>query len=112
MSVAVGKASYMEKQDFDPPYDAEDKRIEASAPVGILYIAYQGQLAGKVYVQYTIDSEFEKILEQLYKTGMCVGIKSFDPNIDDGSSREEGQGDEIPGQGHPLKDRRGYSAHL
>lgn len=83
MSVAVGKASYMEKQDFDPPYDAEDKRIEASAPVGILYIAYQGQLAGKVYVQYTIDSEFEKILEQLYKTGMCVGIKSFDPNIDD-----------------------------
>lgn len=34
-------------------------------------------------MQYTIDSEFEKILEQLYKTGMCVGIKSFDPNIDD-----------------------------
>lgn len=83
VSVSVGKASYMEKQDFDPPYDAEDKRIEASATVGILYIAYQGQLSAKVYVQYTIDNEFEKILEQLYKTGMCVGIKSFDPNIDD-----------------------------
>lgn len=82
ISVSLGKASYMEKQDFEPPYDPEDKRIEA-ATIGILYIAYQGELAAKVYVQYTIDNEFEKILNQLYKTGMCVGIKSFDPNIDD-----------------------------
>lgn len=82
IQVNIGKASYMEKQDYDPPYDAEDKRIESSA-IGILYIAYQGQLAAKVYVQYTIDNEFEQILAQLYKTGMCVGIKSFDPNIDD-----------------------------
>ena len=72
----------MEKQDYEPPYDAEDKKIEESS-VGIMYIAYQGQLAAKVYVQYTIDNEFEQILAQLYKTGMCVGIKSFDPNIDD-----------------------------
>lgn len=82
VSVSIGKAAYMEKMDFEPPYDPEDKRIEA-ASIGILYIAYQGELAAKVYVQYTIDSEFEKILAQLYKTGMCVGIKSFDPNIDD-----------------------------
>lgn len=82
VSVSLGKASYMEKQDFEPPYDPEDKRIEAAA-IGILYVSYQGELAAKVYVQYTIDNEFEKILNQLYKTGMCVGIKSFDPNIDD-----------------------------
>ena len=80
--VNIGKAAYMEKQDYEPPYDAEDKKIEESS-VGIMYIAYQGQLAAKVYVQYTIDNEFEQILAQLYKTGMCVGIKSFDPNIDD-----------------------------
>ncbi len=80
--VNIGKESYMEKQDYEPPYDAEDKKIEESS-VGIMYIAYQGQLAAKVYVQYTIDNEFEQILAQLYKTGMCVGIKSFDPNIDD-----------------------------
>ena len=82
ISVHLGKASYMERLDFEPPYDPEDKRIEA-ATIGILYVAYQGELAAKVYVQYTIDNEFEKILNQLYKTGMCVGIKSFDPNIDD-----------------------------
>lgn len=82
IAVSLGKASYIERQDFEPPYDPEDKRIEA-ASIGILYVAYQGELAAKVYVQYTIDGEFEKILAQLYKTGMCVGIKSFDPNIDD-----------------------------
>lgn len=81
-SVSLGKASFMERQDFEIPYDPEDKRIEA-ATIGILYISYHGELTAKVYVQYTIDNEFEKILNQLYKTGMCVGIKSFDPNIDD-----------------------------
>lgn len=80
--VYLGKASYMEKKDFDTPYDSENARMEQNA-VGILYVAYEGQLAAKVYVQYTIDAEFESILAQLYKTGLCVGIKSFDPNIDD-----------------------------
>ncbi len=83
VEVFIGKASYMEKKDYEPPFDSEDKRIETSTPVGILYVAYSGQLTAKVYVQYTIDSEFEDILSQLYKTGMCVGIKSFDPNIND-----------------------------
>ena len=81
--VYIGKASYMEKKDYDPPYDNEGKQRDQSASVGVLYIAYSGQLAAKVYVQYTIDAEFEAILAQLYKTGLCVGIKSFDPNIDD-----------------------------
>ncbi len=83
VEVFIGKASYMEKKDYDPPFDAEDKRIEQRTSLGILYVAFGGQLTAKVYVQYTIDSEFEAILAQLYKTGMCVGIKSFDPNIDD-----------------------------
>ena len=80
--VYLGKASYMEKKDFDIPYDSENGRQDLSA-VGVLYVAYEGQLAAKVYVQYTMDAEFESILAQLYKTGLCVGIKSFDPNIDD-----------------------------
>ncbi|MBQ8509348.1 MAG: hypothetical protein IJ493_05500 [Clostridia bacterium] len=83
VQVYIGKTSYMEKKDYEPPFDAEDKRIEQNTSIGILYVAYAGQLAAKVYVQYTIDNEFEQILAQLYKTGMCVGIKSFDPNIDD-----------------------------
>lgn len=83
IQVYIGKSSYMEKKDYDIPFDAESKKQEQTGSVGVLYVAYGGQLTAKVYVKYTIDSEFESILAQLYKTGMCVGIKSFDPNIDD-----------------------------
>lgn len=83
VQVYIGKASYMEKKDYEPPFDSEAKKQELNASLGVLYIAFGGQLAAKVYVHYTIDSEFEAILAQLYKTGICVGIKSFDPNIDD-----------------------------
>ncbi len=81
--VYIGKASYMEKKDYEPPYDSEGRKQEQNSSIGVLFIAFRGQLAAKIYVTYTIDREFEKILGQLYKTGMCVGIKSFDPNIDD-----------------------------
>ncbi len=83
VQVYIGKASYMEKKDYEPPFDSETKKQEHNSSLGVLYIAFSGQLAAKVYVHYTIDSEFEAILAQLYKTGICVGIKSFDPNIDD-----------------------------
>ncbi len=81
--VYIGKASYMEKKDYEPPFDNEARRQDPNSALGILYAAFGGQLAAKMYVQYTIDGEFEKVLAQLYRTGMCVGIKSFDPNIDD-----------------------------
>ncbi len=81
--VYIGKASYMEKKDYEPPFDNEARRQDPNSALGILYVAFGGQLAAKMYVQYTIDGEFEKVLAQLYRTGMCVGIKSFDPNIDD-----------------------------
>ncbi len=83
VQVYIGKSSYMEKKDYDIPFDAENRKQEQSGTLGVLFVAYGGQLAAKVYVKYTIDNEFESILAQLYKTGMCVGIKSFDPNIDD-----------------------------
>lgn len=83
IEVNIGKASYMEKHDFETPFDAEDRKIEQVSMMGILYIAYQGQLAAKIYVQYTVDNDFIQILEQLYSTGVFVGIKSFDPNIND-----------------------------
>ncbi len=79
----IGKSAYMERHDYDPPYDHEGRLQEQEGSVGVMYVAYGGQLAAKVYVRYNIDYEFEKILSQLNRTGLCVGIKSFDPNIDD-----------------------------
>ena len=41
------------------------------------------RIAAKIYVEYHIDPDFEYILKKMYKSGICVGIKTVDPNIDD-----------------------------
>jgi len=41
------------------------------------------EIIAKMYIQYMVDPDFEFTLKQLYKAGMCVGIKTFDPNIND-----------------------------
>ena len=81
--VFVGKASYVERNDFLLPADQRGRHIEQDPSSGTLYVAYNGRVSAKLSVQYSIDRDFESILAQLYKTGLCVGIKSFDPNIDD-----------------------------
>ena len=35
-----------------------------------------------MYVQYEADADFIYMLRRLYRQGMCVGVRSFDPNID------------------------------
>ena len=49
--------------------------------VSIMYMACDGKLMAKMYIKYRIDSEFEQIVETLAERGMCVAVKTFDPNI-------------------------------
>ncbi len=81
--VFIGKTSYVERNDFALPADQQGRHIEQDPSSGTLYVAFGGKIAAKIFAQYSIDGEFESIMSQLYKTGLCVGIKSFDPNIDD-----------------------------
>jgi len=83
--VLVGKASYMRLNGFElERYNPkEDEKIEDGGEVGVMYMVCGTEIAAKMYIQYVIDPDFEFILKQLYKAGMCVGIKTFDPNIND-----------------------------
>ncbi|MBQ9121010.1 MAG: hypothetical protein IJY12_01450 [Clostridia bacterium] len=49
--------------------------------VSVMYLACDGKLMAKMYIKYRIDSEFEQIVETLAERGMCVAVKTFDPNI-------------------------------
>ncbi|MBE6674361.1 MAG: hypothetical protein E7596_04555 [Ruminococcaceae bacterium] len=46
-----------------------------------MYIAVDGILAAKLYLKYEIDEEFLRITKLLNKNGTGVGIRSFDPNL-------------------------------
>ncbi|MBR6514961.1 MAG: hypothetical protein IKT46_09040 [Clostridia bacterium] len=81
--IFYGKASYLHKNNFEPVFEADDERIEFSGEACIAYLVCNDEVAAKLYISYGIDPDFIAISKQLYRAGMCIGIKSFDPNIDD-----------------------------
>jgi len=82
--IFYGKASYLIKNNFDPMFERDDERIEFSGEASISYLVCNDEVAAKLYIHYSIDPEFMAVSKQLHNAGMCIGIKSFDPNIDDG----------------------------
>ena len=81
--VYVGKSSYIKAKGYVPAAEPEDDDLETSGEASIMYMVTDDVLAAKMYVQYTIDPDFEYALRSLYKAGICIGIKTFDPNVDD-----------------------------
>ncbi|MBR5314485.1 MAG: hypothetical protein IKU45_03610 [Clostridia bacterium] len=81
--VYVGKASYLRTNSYAPITDIDDEDLETSGQASIMYMVVDDVVSAKMYVQYTIDPDFEFTLRKLYKAGICIGIKTFDPNIDD-----------------------------
>ncbi|MBQ8163727.1 MAG: hypothetical protein IJZ93_05125 [Clostridia bacterium] len=49
--------------------------------VSVMYMACNSKLCAKMYIKYQIDDEFAKIVKALNKQGIYVGIRTFDPNI-------------------------------
>ena len=54
---------------------------EEQDDICIMYIAVNGKLASKMYIKYEIDDEFLRIVKLLNKNGTGIGIRTFDPNL-------------------------------
>lgn len=81
--VYCGNADYFTQNGLDVPYDPEDDALRGEGSVSIMLLAIGGKVVAKLYIQYMLDRDFEITLKQLSKLGICVGIKTFDPNITD-----------------------------
>ena len=81
--IYVGKASYLISNGYAPIIEVEDEEIETSGHASIMYMVCEDVVSAKMYVQYTIDPDFEFTLRKLYRAGICIGIKTCDPNVDD-----------------------------
>ncbi len=79
--IYLGNNDYLVANDFDTPYGEGDVLLERNNGIRLMFIADDNEILAKFYVQYTVDSEYELIFNQLYKAGMCVGIRTWDPNI-------------------------------
>lgn len=78
----LGKADYLRRHGYVPVADPDDEEIEGGE-LSILFLVCDDEVVAKVYVRYRIDPEFENTLKRLYRSGICVGIKTVDPNIND-----------------------------
>ena len=66
---------------LEAPVDENDEVY--SRNVGsVMYMAINNQVVAKIYVKYGISPTFDSLLESMYNAGVCVGIKTLDPNID------------------------------
>lgn len=81
--ICVGKAEFMRSRSFEPIYDSSDEMQESTGDSSIMYLATGDEINAKMYIRYLIDPDFEFTLNELYRAGLCVGIKTFDPNIND-----------------------------
>jgi len=82
-NIILGNRTELEKLGIYIPAEAWEEDKYAEDGVSIMYMIRNGVYLAKMYVKYIIDADFEFILEQLSDSGMCVGIKTFDPNIDE-----------------------------
>ena len=76
----LGKRSYMRRYRFETPIDDGDDAYERGVG-SIMYVVIDEKLAAKLYIKYTINPLFDELLKDMYKAGLCLGIKTLDPNI-------------------------------
>lgn len=78
--IFLGKKSYMRRYRFETPVDPDDDMYEKNIG-SIMYVVMDDELAAKVYIKYTLNPLFDSLLRDMYKAGLCLGIKTLDPNI-------------------------------
>ncbi|MGM9634525.1 MAG: hypothetical protein ACI3YE_00060 [Candidatus Avispirillum sp.] len=82
-SIMFGSAAALSRLGIILPEEVVSENTELPVDCTVMYMIYQRKLVAKMIVNYVIDPDFEYILKQLTGSGMCVCVKTFDPNIDE-----------------------------
>lgn len=94
-NVVLGKPDYLEKQGYDIFPEDGDEKFEGNTNKRILYLACEGEIVAKVYIQYNTTTAFRDMVRRLAKDGISVSIRTADPCIDDGILAENGLDPEV-----------------
>jgi cation transport ATPase len=76
----LGKRSYMRRYRFETPVDEGDDAYDRRGG-SVMYVVVDEKLAAKLYIKYTLNPLFDSLLRDMYKAGLCLGVKTLDPNI-------------------------------
>ncbi len=83
-TIMVGTQEYMIDRRIDFPCHGNEAKYSGNCCERILYVAYEGEAAMRLYAQYQMDSRFMKMARRLAENGVAVSVRTADPFIDDG----------------------------
>ena len=75
--VMIGTRDYLRERGVRVPADKRDLDTDEA----VMYLAIARKTVGRMELVYEMDEEFEEIAQNLFRSGVCVAIKTFDPNI-------------------------------
>ena len=81
--IFLGREAFILRCGFNPLTDIDDDAVQTRPGMSVTYLVTNDEVSAKIYTQYSIDPGFIAIAKQLYRAGMCLGVKTFDPGIDD-----------------------------
>lgn len=79
-NIILSTASYLGANGIRIITDSVDAAFEQSHG-SILFMTSGGRIVAKFYIKYTINPSFERTLAELHDAGLCVGIKTLDPCV-------------------------------
>ena len=79
--VTFGKARQLIDAGYPDVFPEEEEQDDPE--ISVMYMFREDILVAEMYLKYVMDSDFEFLLSDLASSGMCVCIRSFDPNIDE-----------------------------
>ncbi|MBP5610085.1 MAG: cation-translocating P-type ATPase, partial [Clostridia bacterium] len=77
-TVVVGSGEYLAQNGFSLPEVDVDKVLKNDR-MCILFVAYDGEVRARFYIEYVLSRAFEARAEKLRKLGVLTEIRTFDP---------------------------------
>ena len=75
--VLVGSRAFLREAGIRVPMDDRD----LASDTAVMYMAIAREAVARMEISYEMDEDFESIALNLFRSGVCVAIKTFDPNI-------------------------------
>lgn len=82
--IVLGMPQYMGEDSVKTLFQKNDDRWAGDTNKRILYLACDGVIMAKFYVEYNVSADFLYIVKSLAEEGISVSIRSNDPCIDSG----------------------------
>ena len=77
-TIFVGSGEYLSQNGFSLP-EVEVDKVLKNDRMCVLFVAYEGEVRARFYLEYVLSRAFEVRAEKLRKLGVSTEIRTFDP---------------------------------